>query len=158
MAHSVANLHTLCHTLNSCFESHQFLCAHVQVHRSKSLGYYAGHQEVSRCYTKGESEESIACKRQSIQARDWHWLWNPGQITPEVQSRSIRGPTKRLMFSNFFKVHASSCLLLLHFYFSSNKLFRKPVSWNLTLLGIFINYVLAINERAVLSQGLFWIF
>ena len=31
------------------------------------------------------------------------WIWNPGQISPEVQNRGITDPTKNLMFSNFFK-------------------------------------------------------
>ena len=32
----------------------------------------------------------------STQARDPPWLWNPGQTSPEVQTRVISGPTKRI--------------------------------------------------------------
>ena len=34
----------------------------VQVHGSKWISCHAGHQEVSRCYTRVESEESTACR------------------------------------------------------------------------------------------------
>ena len=48
---------TQCHTLDPGFESHQclfFLDRHVE---PKRLGCHAGHEEVSRGYTRGESEE-----------------------------------------------------------------------------------------------------
>ena len=40
------------HTTNACGYVWR-----LQVHGSKELGYHAGHQEVSRCCTRGESEE-----------------------------------------------------------------------------------------------------
>ena len=30
-----------------------------------------------------------------LQARNPPWLWNPGEMSPEVQNRGISGPTKR---------------------------------------------------------------
>ena len=43
----------------------------------------------------GVNEESIACTIQSTQERNPLWLWNSGQIQPEVQnSRVISGPKK----------------------------------------------------------------
>ena len=37
----------------------------------------------------------IVGRQESVQARNPPWLWNPGQTSPEVQNRSISGPTKR---------------------------------------------------------------
>ena len=62
---------------------------------SKKLDCHADLYTVSRCHTRGESQEFIACRRQSTQARDRPWLWNPGETSPEVQNRGISGPTKR---------------------------------------------------------------
>ena len=67
-----------------------YLC---YLHVANATGCHAGCQEVSRCLTRGESEESIACRWQSMQARDPSWLWNPGETSPEVQNRGISGPT-----------------------------------------------------------------
>ena len=52
-------------------------------------------QDVVRCRTRGESEESVVCRRGSMQVRDSPWLWITGQTSPEVQSRGISGPTKK---------------------------------------------------------------
>ena len=60
------------------------------------------HQEVSRCSTRCESQESIMHRWWTTQARDPPWLWNLGETSPEVQNRGISGHTKRLMPSNFF--------------------------------------------------------
>ena len=46
---------------------------------------------VSRCYTRGESEDHTsekACKGYTL-------ALNPGQMSPEVQNRGISGPTRR---------------------------------------------------------------
>ena len=67
----------------------------LQVCRLKRLGGYAGIQEISRCCTRGEFEESIGRRRESTQVRDPPWFWNPGQTSPEVQNRGIIGLTKR---------------------------------------------------------------
>ena len=56
---------------------------------------HADHQEVSRCHTRGASEESIPCRLQCMQMREPPWLWNPEQISPEVQNRGISRPTKK---------------------------------------------------------------
>ena len=42
-----------------------------------------------------ESQEFMACRWQSMQARDPPWLWNTGEMLPEVQNRGTSGPTKR---------------------------------------------------------------
>ena len=37
-------------------------------------------------------------------ARDPTWLWNPGQMSPEVQNRGISGPMKRTyVLKKFYK-------------------------------------------------------
>ena len=41
---------------------------------TKRLGCNAGHQEVSRCCTRVESEESVAYRWQNMQARNSLWL------------------------------------------------------------------------------------
>ena len=82
----------------------------MHVHGSKRLGYNAGYQEVSRCHTRGQSEEFITCRWQSMQVRDPPWLWNPGHTSPEVRNM---GPTKRT-------------------YVLQNILYRPCVSWRLS--------------------------
>ena len=59
------------------------------------------HQEVSRCCTRDESEESNACRWGSTQARDP--LWNPEQTSPQVQTRGISGPTRTCSLEQFLK-------------------------------------------------------
>ena len=55
---------------------------HVQV-----CGYCnAGHQEASRCCTKGESEESMGHRKENLQASTV--FWNPGHTSPVVQNRT----------------------------------------------------------------------
>ena len=65
----------------------------------------SGCQEVSRCHTRGESEEFIACRRQSMQAQeDPLWLWNPGQTSPEKSKTGASvAPSKGLSVSIFLK-------------------------------------------------------
>ena len=84
-------------------------------HRTKILGQKpnffmwemrsAAMLAVKRCRTRGASEESIASRWQSMQARDPPWLWNPGQTSSEVQNRGISGPSKRthVLLNFFFK-------------------------------------------------------
>ena len=69
----------------------QCLWTHLQICGSKRLCYHSDLCTVSRCHTRGESEDHLsekACKR------DPSWLWNPGQTSLEVQNRSISGSTK----------------------------------------------------------------
>ena len=43
-------------------------------------------------------------QKQKKHTRDPPWVWNPGQMSPEVQNRGIRGPTKRsYVLKIFFK-------------------------------------------------------
>ena len=53
----------------------------------KKVRLSAGCQEVSRCCTRDKSEESIACKKQKMQARHPPWLWNPEQTLVSVALR-----------------------------------------------------------------------
>ena len=68
-----------------------------KVSRSKRLSCNASHQEVSRCRTRDESEESIACAQanEASQARVHPGFGNQGQTSPEVQNRGISGPTEK---------------------------------------------------------------
>ena len=61
----------------------------------KRLSRHAGCQEVSKCCTRGESEESIACNWRSTQVRDPPWLWNPEHTSSDAQNSGISNPTKR---------------------------------------------------------------
>ena len=74
---------------------HQCLQTCLEVHGSKRLGCHADLYTVSRCCTRDESQEFIARRWQSMQARDPPWLWNPGETSPEVQNNGISGPTKK---------------------------------------------------------------
>ena len=65
-------------TLDPGLEPYQCLYASMWI---KRLGCLAGHQEVSRCRTKGESEESVAHRQQSKQG-------NPSCPVSETQARS----------------------------------------------------------------------
>ena len=47
--------------------------------------------DVCTCRTRSECEESIISMQQNTQARDPLWLWNPRQISPEVQNKGISG-------------------------------------------------------------------
>ena len=58
----------------------------------KGSGCHADPYTVSRCHTRGESEDNSGKKAHK---RDPPWLWNPVQMSPEVQNRGISGPTKR---------------------------------------------------------------
>ena len=45
-----------------------------------------------------------AYRQESVQVRTPPWLWNPGQMSPEVQHRGISDPTKRTyVLQNVFK-------------------------------------------------------
>ena len=59
------------------------LWTRLQVHGSKRLGCHADQYTVSRCHTRGESEDHTSMKalRGSI------LTLNPGQMSPEVQNR-----------------------------------------------------------------------
>ena len=96
---------------------------------SKRLSCHADLYIVSRCHTRGESQEFIAHRWQSMQVRDPPWLWNPGETLPEVQNRSISGPTKRTyVLQKIFKkktlgltcVHFSVRILTKHFNLNHN--------------------------------------
>ena len=93
-----------CGTHNPGFESHRSLCTSASMW-IKWLSCHTGHQEVSRCCIRGESEEYSACRQQCLQARDPPWLWNPGQMSLEDQNRGISGPTKQnnVLQKNFKK-------------------------------------------------------
>ena len=53
----------------------------LEVRGSTWLGRNANRQEVSRCRTRGESEECIVCRWQSMPRRYPFWLWNPEDVT-----------------------------------------------------------------------------
>ena len=64
-------------------------------HVENTADCHADLYTVSRCCTRGESQEFMACRWQSTQVRDPPWLWNPGETSSEVQNRGISGSTKR---------------------------------------------------------------
>ena len=93
MAQTVKN--TLDRTINRRFKSLQccmYMCKYVD---KKRLSFNIIHQKISRCHSRGESEESIEYRRGSMKVRVPPWPWNPGQMSPEVQNRGISEPRKR---------------------------------------------------------------
>ena len=110
-----------------------YLC---HVHVGNVTGCHAGCQEVNRYCTRDESEESIACRWQSKQVRDPHWLWNPGRV--EVTNRVSVAPQKRLVsFKIFLKksdflYRWKGCLFWNHFidhWYPGLGLFKTKVFW-----------------------------
>ena len=70
----------------------------------KRLSCHAGHQDVSKCCTRGESEESIASRSGRTHVGDLLLLWKPRQTSPEGQNSYINGPTKRTdVLKNFIE-------------------------------------------------------
>ena len=57
-------------TLDPGYKYHQWLCTSVQVCGWKMFGCHASCQQVSRCRTGGETEESIASTQWSMKMRD----------------------------------------------------------------------------------------
>ena len=94
---------------------HQCLRTRLQVCWSKRLGCHADLYTVSRCRSRGESQEYIARRRQCMHARDPPWLWNSGETSPEVRN-SISGPTKRTyVLQKFKRKHATlNCWKTIH--------------------------------------------
>ena len=112
----------------------KFKCKKVMVKQKFSFLF---HQylfyTVSRCNTRGESQEFIACRWQSTQARDPPWLWNLGEMLPEVQNRGISGPTKRtyvlqqFYWKKEFVPFFCSTMTFLHLRFPHHFLFHFSV-------------------------------
>ena len=81
-------------------------------HVGNVTGCHADLYTVGRCCTRGESQEFMACRWQSTQARDPPWLWNLGETSSEVQNRGISGPTKRTHVLQKFKKKKKSSRLI----------------------------------------------
>ena len=107
---------------------HQCLQTSLQVCGSKKFGCHADLFTVSRCHTRGESQEFIAHRWQSMQVRDPSWLWNPGETLPKVQNRGISGPTKRAYVLQNLKKRRKS----------SFKVTAQSKRFNITLVGLLI--------------------
>ena len=69
----------------------------MQAHRC-----HTGHQDVSRCCTRGESEESIVCRQQSRQAKESTLALKPRvDVTRSPKTKISVTPQKGLMPSFF---------------------------------------------------------
>ena len=66
----------------------------------------SGDQEVSQRHTRGESVESISHRSRSTQG-NLLWLWNLGQISPEVQKTGTSGSRKRIYVVKNFKRYSN---------------------------------------------------
>ena len=55
----------------------------------------AGRQEVDRCRTRRESEESVVRRQESMQARESTVALKPRADATKVQNRGISGPIKK---------------------------------------------------------------
>ena len=69
----------------------------LQVCGLKRFRWHAGYQEVSRCQTKGESEEYMVHKEQACRQGNPPWFRNPEQSSPEVQKGVSVVAQKELM-------------------------------------------------------------
>ena len=67
----------------------------VQVHESERLDCNTGHQEVSRCCTRGESEESVAFTRWNRQVRVSTLALNPKVIDTRNPKHGYQLPHKK---------------------------------------------------------------
>ena len=63
-------------------------------------------------------------------ARDPHWLWNPGQTSPEVQNRGISGPTKRAYGLQKFFEKKKRKIIQYEALFLCEKVFQSHAKWN----------------------------
>ena len=71
------------HTLVPKFESHQYLYVYKYMDHT---GFCRGHcQEVSRCRTRGESEESISPRGGRTGTMDQSCPWNQVDITRNLK-------------------------------------------------------------------------
>ena len=66
----------------------------------KQLDWNAGQQEVGRCHVRGKSDEYIASKWRSIQARNLLRLLNSEETSSIVQIRGISCPAKKDLCSS----------------------------------------------------------
>ena len=100
---------------------------------SKRLDCHADLFSVSRCRTRGESEESVVCRRGSTQGRDSPWLWNPEQMSPEVQNRGMSGPKQGTyvhLFLNKVRTHSSNILWIYYIFFPRfHDISREKCHW-----------------------------
>ena len=100
---------TLCHVLSPRFESHQYL------HGIKRLSWTAGHQEVSRCCTRGEFKESVAHRWGSTQVRDPPGFETQGRHHQKSKTGIWEDWPKGLMSSKtFIKNHKINVIILPH--------------------------------------------
>ena len=81
---------------------------------------------ISRCHTRGKSEESIARRHGSTQKRDPSWPWNAGRTSPEVQNRGISGLTKR--FYVLQTLFQKTFLLKLKKQINWNSIWAQPIN------------------------------
>ena len=89
-------------TLGRLFEPHKCLWTCLQVYGLKIFSCHAGHQEVSRCCTKGESEESIACRLKRMQVRNPLGLETQGGHHWKSKTGISVAPQKRIYVLQFF--------------------------------------------------------
>ena len=74
---------------------HQCLQTCLQVHGSKRFGCLADLYTVSRCHSRGESEESIVCRRGSTQARESTLALKPRADITRSPKQGYQWPHKR---------------------------------------------------------------
>ena len=71
---------------------HTHECSTTYLQESQfATSYHAGHQGVSMGHHRGESEEFIVWKWERTQSMDSPWLWNPEQISIEIQKWGLNG-------------------------------------------------------------------
>ena len=80
---------------NAC----EHVCRYVD---KKGLAAVLAAKRPAGVHTRDESKESITYRQESMEVKVPSWLWNPGQISPEVHNSSIYGPSKRIYVLHFF--------------------------------------------------------
>ena len=74
---------------------HQCLQTCLKVHRPKMLGCHADLYTVGRCHTRGESEESVVCRRESTQARESTLALKPRAHITRSPKQGFQWPHKK---------------------------------------------------------------
>ena len=92
----------------------------------KGTSCHAGHQEFSGCHIRDEYEVDMRNPLHTGKWRDPPWVWNPGQMSPEVQNRVSSDHTKiYLILKHFFFENLIAWVISLvkfafYFYFNTD--------------------------------------
>ena len=87
-------------TLDPGLEPYQCLYSSIWV---KWLSCHAGCQEIGRCHTRGDSEESVVCKGWSMQVRESTLALKPRVDVTRIPKQGYQWPHKKVLCPPKFK-------------------------------------------------------